>query len=46
VHIQPVEERYLVYYCATLVRELDPGLRRSTNVERLSPEEQQHSLNV
>jgi len=34
VHIQPVEERYLVYYCATLVRELDPAMKRSTIVER------------
>ncbi|MGP8175096.1 MAG: hypothetical protein ACLP7O_11195 [Terracidiphilus sp.] len=36
MHIQPVEERFLVYYCATLVRELDPGLRRSTIVGHLS----------
>ena len=34
VHIQPVEQRYLVYYCATLVRELDPAMKRSTIVER------------
>jgi transposase InsO family protein len=34
VHIQPVEERYLVYYCNTLVRELDPPRKRSTIVER------------
>ena len=46
VHIQPVEHRYLVYYCATLVRELDPALRRSTIVERLSAEQQKHPTNV
>jgi transposase InsO family protein len=46
VHIQPVEERFLVYYCATLVRELDPAVRRSTIVERLSAEKQKHSMNV
>jgi hypothetical protein len=46
VHIQPVEERFLVYYCATLVRELDPALRRSMIVERLSAAEQKHSSNV
>jgi hypothetical protein len=36
----PVEERILVYYCATLVRELDPAIRRSTIVERLKAEKQ------
>ena len=45
VHIQPVEQRYLVYYCATLVRELDPETSRSTIVERLI-EEQQPSLRM
>ncbi len=34
VLIQPLEQRYLVFYCATLVRELDPGMQRSTIVER------------
>jgi len=34
VLIQPVEQRYLVYYCNTLVRELDPTMKRSTIVER------------
>ena len=34
VLIQPVESRYLVYYCNTLVRELDPAMKRSTIVER------------
>jgi len=34
VHIQPVERRLLVYYCSTLVREIDPSIQRSTIVER------------
>ncbi len=34
VHIQPVEQRYMVFYCKTLVRELDPSMKRSTIVER------------
>jgi transposase InsO family protein len=34
VWIQPVEERYLVFYCNTLVRELNPGMKCSTIVER------------
>ena len=34
VMIQPLEQRYLVFYCATLVRELDPTRKRSTIVER------------
>ena len=34
VLIQPVEQRFLVFYCATLVRELDPAMKRSTIVER------------
>ncbi len=38
VLIQPLEQRYLVFYCATLVRELDPGMQRSTIVERSIPE--------
>jgi hypothetical protein len=40
VRLLPVEERILVYYCATLVRELDPAIRRSTIVERLKAEKQ------
>jgi hypothetical protein len=32
--IQPVEERLLVYFCSTLVREIDPSIQRSTIVER------------
>jgi hypothetical protein len=34
VLIQPVGQRYLVFYCATLVREIDPEIQRSTIVER------------
>jgi transposase InsO family protein len=34
VLIQPVEQRYLIFYCATLVRELDPAMKRSTIVQR------------
>jgi transposase InsO family protein len=34
VMIQPIEHRYLVYFCATLVREIDPSTQRSTIVER------------
>jgi hypothetical protein len=34
VLIQPIDRRYLVFYCATLVRELDPAMQRSTIVER------------
>jgi transposase InsO family protein len=41
VLIQPVEQRYLVFYCATLVRELDPAIKRSTIVERFT-EKQKH----
>jgi transposase InsO family protein len=41
VHLLPVEERILVFYCATLVRELDPAIRRSTIVERLIAEKQE-----
>jgi hypothetical protein len=40
------KQRFLIYYCATLVRELDPALRRSTIVERLSAEEQKHPANA
>jgi transposase InsO family protein len=34
VLIQPVDERMLVYFCSTLVREIDPSMPRSTIVER------------
>jgi len=32
--IQPIEGRYLVFFCSTLVRKIDPAIRRSTIVER------------
>lgn len=34
VRIEPVEERFLVYYCTTLIREIDLVSQRSTVVER------------
>jgi transposase InsO family protein len=34
VRIVKAEQRYLVYYCNTLIRELDPETKRSTIVER------------
>jgi hypothetical protein len=34
VHILPIEERLLVYYCTTLMRELDLDTQRSTIVDR------------
>jgi transposase InsO family protein len=34
VMIQPVEARLLVFYCSTLVREIEPAIERSTIVER------------
>jgi transposase InsO family protein len=34
VQLLPVERRVLVYYCATLVRELDPVIQQSTIVDR------------
>ena len=34
VMIQPVEQRCLVFYCSTLVREIDPAIQRSTIIER------------
>jgi hypothetical protein len=37
VQLQQVEQRVLVYYCQTLVRELDLNSRRSTTVERWLP---------
>jgi transposase InsO family protein len=33
VHILPVENRYLIYYCNTLIREIDPATKRSTIIE-------------
>lgn len=37
VHIVPVERRIMVFYCATLIRELDTDLQRSTIVARWLP---------
>ena len=34
VRIVPVEQRFLVYYCNTLIRELDPRTERSTIINR------------
>src|SRR6202451_2331047 len=37
VQIQRANERMMVFYCTSMVRELDPGTRRSTIVERWIP---------
>ena len=34
VHIVEAEERYLIYYCNTLIRELDPATRHSMIITR------------
>jgi len=34
VRVLEVEPRLQVYYCNTLIRELDPAIQRSTIVER------------
>ncbi len=34
VRIQPLEQRYLVFFCSTLVPEIDPSNQCSTIVER------------
>jgi len=34
VRIQLVEDRYLIYYCNTLIRELDPATGRATLIDR------------
>jgi hypothetical protein len=34
VQVVSVEQRMMVFYCATLVRELDPATQRSAIVER------------
>jgi transposase InsO family protein len=39
VMLQPVEQRWLVFYCSTLVREIDPQTHRSTIVERWKEEQ-------
>jgi transposase InsO family protein len=38
VRILEIEYRLQVYYCNTLIRELDPGIHRSTIVERWIPD--------
>ena len=45
VHILPVEDRYLVYYCNTLIREINPATKRSTIVERFV-QRQNHTNNL
>lgn len=37
VRVVPVDQRMMVFYCTTLIRELDPGIQRSTIVERWIP---------
>jgi len=37
VQVIRVEARMLVFYCATLIRELDPGIQRSKIIERWIP---------
>jgi hypothetical protein len=37
VQVVSVEHRIMVFYCTTLVRELDPGIQRSKIVERWIP---------
>lgn len=39
VMIQPLEQRWLIFYCSTLVREIDPQAQRSTIVERWKEEQ-------
>jgi hypothetical protein len=39
VLIQPAGNRYLVFYCNTLIREIDPAMKRSTIVERFIEEQ-------
>ena len=38
VQLVRLEERVPVYYCNTLIRELDLGIQRSTIVERWIPD--------
>lgn len=37
VQVVRVEQRMLVFYCATLIRELDPGIQRSKIIEHWIP---------
>ncbi len=42
VQVVRVEQRMLVFYCTTLIRELDSGSQRSTIIERWLPESHLH----
>ena len=42
VQVVQIEQRMLVFYCTTLIRELDSGNQRSTIVERWFPESPPH----
>jgi transposase InsO family protein len=42
VQVVRIEQRTLVFYCTTLIRELDSGNQRSTIVERWFPESPPH----
>jgi hypothetical protein len=37
VQLVPLEQRWLVFYCATLIREIDPAVQCSTIVEHWTP---------
>jgi transposase InsO family protein len=41
VRIVPVEERFLIYYCNTLIRELEPATGRSTIIDRFIEDQPQ-----
>jgi transposase InsO family protein len=43
VHVVPVSGRCLIFYCATLVRELDPQIQCSTIVSHWIPDPTSHS---
>jgi len=38
VHVVPISGRWMIFYCATLVRELDPQIQCSTIVEHWIPD--------
>ncbi|MGO9404283.1 MAG: hypothetical protein ACLPVW_12535, partial [Terriglobales bacterium] len=42
IRLVRMEPRVLVYYCRTLVRELDLGSQRSTIVDHWLPDESSH----
>ena len=44
VRLLPVEHRILVYYCNTLMRELDPSMQRATIVARCMEEPKEQKL--